>query len=258
MQVMDPIMDQCCGLTGSQRTEDLVDLGISPEPLSLLRAVKVCQCLLIYEAAFLDGASLMESVNQCKLAWAAAWPQMEARIKGIKGMGNVGMGEGMDMGQGMQGMKQGQEQGQGKGQEQGQEQTQTQGMGEGQEQGMVQGKGEDMGQGQGVGEGMGMGMGMLGERAILAYCQSVVLCVKHQFTTVMAADIYEGEGAVRMCVFVCVCVCSMYVCMYVYVCLYVCMCVPPSLYALCCMLKMRIKPTHTHTNRILYNRILHP
>jgi hypothetical protein len=76
---MDPIMDQCCGVTGSMKMEDLLTVHYPADGITASTAVKLFQSLFIYEAAFLDGASLMESINQCMFSWEGTWAVQRER-----------------------------------------------------------------------------------------------------------------------------------------------------------------------------------
>ena len=118
---MDPIMDQCCGLKGSLKEEDLFNVAYPTEGIPLTTVVKLFQSLFIYEAAFLDGASLMESINKCIFSWEGSWSGLEKRAALL---GSAG----------------------------------------------------------------------LADRAVLAYCKSLVFTTGCQFKAVLAADIYEGKN----------------------------------------------------------------
>lgn len=112
-------MDQCCGLKGSLKEEDLFNVDYPAGGISLTTAVKLFQSLFIYEAAFLDGASLMESINKCIFSWEGSWSGLEKRVAVL---GTAG----------------------------------------------------------------------IADRAVLAYCKSLVFTTGCQFKAVLAADIYEG------------------------------------------------------------------
>jgi len=116
---MDPIMDQCCGLKGSLKEEDLFNVAYPTEGIPLTTVVKLFQSLFIYEVAFLDGASLMESINKCIFSWEGSWSGLEKRAAML---GTAG----------------------------------------------------------------------LADRAVLAYCKSLVFTTGCQFKAILAADIYEG------------------------------------------------------------------
>ena len=108
-------MDQCCGVTGSMKMEDLLKVEYPSEGITSTVATKLFQSLFIYEAAFLDGASIMESINQCIFSWEGSWKELQSRA-----------------------------------------------------------------------------LTNPIEKAVLAFCQSVVYGTSCQFKTAMAADIYEG------------------------------------------------------------------
>lgn len=74
---MDPIMDQCCGITGSMKLEDLLTVHYPDSGLTSTIVIKLFQSLMIYEAAFLDGASIMESINQCIFSWEGSWAALQ-------------------------------------------------------------------------------------------------------------------------------------------------------------------------------------
>lgn len=124
VEIMDPIMDQCCGLKGSLKEEDLFNVAYPAEGIPLTTVVKLFQSLFIYEAAFLDGASLMESINKCIFSWEGSWSGLEKRAALL---GSAG----------------------------------------------------------------------LADRAVLAYCKSLVFTTGCQFKAVLAADIYEGFLPIR-------------------------------------------------------------
>lgn len=73
-------MDQCCGLTGSIVTSELLENGCKPvDKMSHEALASLLQVLFVYEASFLDGASLMETVHQCSLMWYDSWPLLEKK-----------------------------------------------------------------------------------------------------------------------------------------------------------------------------------
>ena len=55
-------MDQCCGINGSIKMEDLLRSDI-PAEISLEIAVELFQSLIILETSYLHGASLLEVIN---------------------------------------------------------------------------------------------------------------------------------------------------------------------------------------------------
>ena len=83
-------MDQCCGLTGSMKQEDLLRVDFPADQcIPASTAVKVMQSLFIYESAYLDGASLMESIQQCIFCWEGSWAALEARAAAASNGGAV-------------------------------------------------------------------------------------------------------------------------------------------------------------------------
>jgi hypothetical protein len=77
VELMDPKMDQCFGITGSMEMNILMNPNI-PEPLNVSIILKLFQSLFVYEAAFLDGASLLESTHQCVYLWEESWEYLES------------------------------------------------------------------------------------------------------------------------------------------------------------------------------------
>jgi hypothetical protein len=75
---MDPRMDQCCGLTCSIKTEDLLMVEF-PLNYDVPLALKLLQSLLVHEISYLDGASFLESTHQCIFAWEGAWGNLVKR-----------------------------------------------------------------------------------------------------------------------------------------------------------------------------------
>lgn len=118
-------MDQCCGLKESLKEEDLFNVAYPAEGIPLTTVVKLFQSLFIYEAAFLDGASLMESINKCIFSWEGSWSGLEKRAALL---GSAG----------------------------------------------------------------------LADRAVLAYCKSLVFTTGCQFKAVLAADINESKNVVQL------------------------------------------------------------
>lgn len=72
VELMDPKMDQCFGISCSVKVDDLLQVKIPEDNLPTL-ALQLFQSLIIYEVAFLDGASLLESTHQCILVWDQSW-----------------------------------------------------------------------------------------------------------------------------------------------------------------------------------------
>ena len=77
---MDPKMDQCCDLTGSVVASELIEKGCETvDQLKHAGLVSLLQVLFVYEASFLDGASLMETVHQCIYMWRDSWSILESK-----------------------------------------------------------------------------------------------------------------------------------------------------------------------------------
>ncbi len=75
---MDPKMDQCFGVADKRISLHMNDLlrvhfPAVAEPLAADTAARLFQCLLILEAGYLGGASLLESTHQCPLLWNDSW-----------------------------------------------------------------------------------------------------------------------------------------------------------------------------------------
>lgn len=83
VELMDPKMDQCCGLSGSVRLESLIRFAL-PESLTINVMNMIFQSLLICEVQLLDGASPLESINQCVFSWTRNWTELQ-KINGIRG-----------------------------------------------------------------------------------------------------------------------------------------------------------------------------
>jgi hypothetical protein len=73
VEIMDPKMDPCCGVVG-QNFDDLISNRlISVGSLTFPSLLQLFQELFVREVAYLDGASLLESVNQCIFVWPQSW-----------------------------------------------------------------------------------------------------------------------------------------------------------------------------------------
>jgi hypothetical protein len=70
-------MDQCCNIIGSVKFDELILSPTTVDDVSILTTIKLLQSLFVYECAFLDGASLMESVSKCVFTWKESWVHME-------------------------------------------------------------------------------------------------------------------------------------------------------------------------------------
>lgn len=78
VELMDPKMDQCCDMTFSIKTEDLMKVSF-PENFTNTMAVQIMQSLIVEELAFLDGASYLESTHQCVFMWEGSWDSLKNR-----------------------------------------------------------------------------------------------------------------------------------------------------------------------------------
>ena len=82
VELMDPKMDQCYGVTCSIRIEDLLRAKF-PEPFTLSTILKILQSLIVHETSFLDGASYLESTHQCVFMWEGSWASVATREQGL-------------------------------------------------------------------------------------------------------------------------------------------------------------------------------
>lgn len=82
VELMDPKMDQCYGVTCSIRIEDLLRATF-PSDFTLNTTLQILQSLLVHETSFLDGASYLESTHQCVFMWEGAWANVAARPQGL-------------------------------------------------------------------------------------------------------------------------------------------------------------------------------
>ena len=76
VELMDPKMDQCCGLTGPLDITLLVRT-IFPEDFNLEYAVELIQSVIICETQLFAGFSTFETIYQCKLCWTESWPVVD-------------------------------------------------------------------------------------------------------------------------------------------------------------------------------------
>lgn len=67
--------DLACSLQGTSNIQDIL---ATPIDLALDDLLGIFKKLLIYEVAFLDGASFLESTHQCIFLWPASWATLEA------------------------------------------------------------------------------------------------------------------------------------------------------------------------------------
>ena len=82
VELMDPKMDQCYGVTCSIRIEDLLRAEF-PEPFTLTTVLKILQSMIVHETSFLDGASYLESTHQCVFMWEGSWANVATREQGL-------------------------------------------------------------------------------------------------------------------------------------------------------------------------------
>ena len=81
-ELMDPKMDSCYQLEGSCNKEELLNPSNIPEgPISFDVLLKILKILFIFESAFLDGASVIESTHNCVYLWEGSWVHLESRIE---------------------------------------------------------------------------------------------------------------------------------------------------------------------------------
>lgn len=78
VELMDAKMDQCFQLQGSMRAEVLLNPAL-PAVMTLDTVTKILHILVSYEAAFYDGASVLESTHGCIYLWDGAWRYLEQR-----------------------------------------------------------------------------------------------------------------------------------------------------------------------------------
>jgi len=82
IELMDPKMDQCCGITGEVDMLTLLRVDYEGE-LSVGSASKLLAVLLNFEVAYYEGASILESLHLCKLMWPESWPAFSARYSDL-------------------------------------------------------------------------------------------------------------------------------------------------------------------------------
>lgn len=75
-------MDHCYGITTTMNSEELLYYNYNSDDsgnnrtIPIGTVVRLLQSLLVYESAFIDGASLMESILQCVLCWEKSWDSL--------------------------------------------------------------------------------------------------------------------------------------------------------------------------------------
>lgn len=77
VELMDKKMDQCVGLQGSIKTKDLLTPDIPAGGFSMASLLNILQILVVYEASFLGGASVLESTHNCIYLWEGSWNKLE-------------------------------------------------------------------------------------------------------------------------------------------------------------------------------------
>lgn len=65
-------MDQCYGLQGSPLAVEELIMPNIPTDFDARKLIRLLQCMFVYEIAYLDGASLLESTHQCIFSWEDA------------------------------------------------------------------------------------------------------------------------------------------------------------------------------------------
>ena len=78
VELMDPKMDQCYNTSITVTTEDLLTPTF-PASFTFQMCAKLIKILLVYETAFLEGASVLESTHQCVFLWPGSWPHLSLR-----------------------------------------------------------------------------------------------------------------------------------------------------------------------------------
>ncbi len=80
VELMDPRMDQCYGITPDDKVDNILSAEkVLAEELDATRLLHLLKSLFVYEIAFLDGASLLESTHQCIFLWQKSWEHLLSR-----------------------------------------------------------------------------------------------------------------------------------------------------------------------------------
>jgi len=79
VELMDPKMDQCCGVDGSVSCNDLIRNVPLPEHIDDETVIKLLQSLVVLETALLDGMSQLETTHNCLLLWPDSWAALAAK-----------------------------------------------------------------------------------------------------------------------------------------------------------------------------------
>ena len=83
VELMDPKMDQCCGFDMSKKDDDLLNPKTLPDTININHVMKIIKKLISYEAAYLDGASVLETTHHCIYVWDKSWEHLELRISSL-------------------------------------------------------------------------------------------------------------------------------------------------------------------------------
>ncbi len=80
VELMDPRMDQCYGIKPEDKVDNILSAEkVLAEELDATRLLILLKSLFVYEVAFLDGASLLESTHQCIFLWEKSWQHLLSR-----------------------------------------------------------------------------------------------------------------------------------------------------------------------------------
>jgi hypothetical protein len=72
IELMDPKMDQCLGVTGDVDTVTLLKIDLNRD-IQLIQVEKLFAVLINFEVSHLLGASILDSTHLCKLLWPESW-----------------------------------------------------------------------------------------------------------------------------------------------------------------------------------------
>ena len=73
VELFDPKMDQCYGIKLTGEFNDMIESILKDKILTIEEAITIIKSLIILEVAFLEGASILESVGKCVFFWKSAW-----------------------------------------------------------------------------------------------------------------------------------------------------------------------------------------
>ena len=80
VELMDPRMDQCYGIKPDDKVENILSAEkVLAEELDATLLLVLLKSLFVYEVAFFDGASLLESTHQCIFLWEKSWHHLLSR-----------------------------------------------------------------------------------------------------------------------------------------------------------------------------------